>query len=242
MLILAIDTSGQSGGITLAEADAGSFRVLESAAIAGGTFSAQLIPTLAALLKKHGYGVKDLGGFVAASGPGSFTGLRVGLSAIKGLAETLHKPIATVSVLEALASLADREGKIATAIDAGRKEVFLGVYQKNGNASAEKSDPQPGANFDHALVRQREELLTQQDFLATLGTERPAMIITSDATLAELAAASHSAVVVVTPPGSEVIARIGARKLLAGETVPVEALDANYLRRSDAEIFFKGNR
>ena len=179
MLILAIDTSGQSGGITLAEADAGSFRVIESAAIAGGTFSAQLIPTLAALLKKHGYGVKDLGGFAAASGPGSFTGLRVGLSAIKGLAETLHQPIATVSVLEALASLAARDGKIAAAMDAGRKEVFLGVYQKNA-ASAEKSLPQPGTHLDHALIKQREELLTQQDFLATLATERPAVIITSD--------------------------------------------------------------
>jgi tRNA threonylcarbamoyladenosine biosynthesis protein TsaB len=230
MLILAIDTSGQSGGITLAEADAGSFRVVESAAIAGGTFSAQLIPTLAALLKKHEYGVKDLGGFAAASGPGSFTGLRVGLSAIKGLAETLHKPIATVSVLEALASMADREGKIAAAIDAGRKEVFLGLYEK------------PAENSDHTLLVQREELLTQQDFLATLATERPAVIITSDAGVAELAAASHSAVVVVTPPGSEVIARLGARKLMAGETVSVEALDANYLRRSDAEIFFKGTR
>jgi tRNA threonylcarbamoyladenosine biosynthesis protein TsaB len=233
MLILAIDTSGQSGGITLAQADAGSFRVIESAAIAGGTFSAQLIPTLAALLKKHEYGVKDLGGFAAASGPGSFTGLRVGLSAIKGLAETLHKAIATVSVLEALASLANREGKIAAAMDAGRKEVFLGVYQRNGDSAGEKSD---------ALIKQREELLTQQDFLAMLATERPAVIITSDAALAELAAASHSAVVVVTPPGSEMIARIGAGKLLAGETVSVEALDANYLRRSDAEIFFKGNR
>jgi tRNA threonylcarbamoyladenosine biosynthesis protein TsaB len=249
MLILAIDTSGPSGGITLAEADAGSFRVIESAAIAGGTFSAQLIPTLAALLKKHGYGVKDLGGFAAASGPGSFTGLRVGLSAIKGLAETLHKPIATVSVLEALASLADRDGKIAAAMDAGRKEVFLGVYQKQANKyakqpiqSSEKSLPQPGTHSDHALVKQREELLTQQDFLATLGTERPAAIITSDAALAELAAASHSAVVVVTQPGSEVIARIGTAKLLAGETVSVESLDANYLRRSDAEIFFKGPR
>jgi tRNA threonylcarbamoyladenosine biosynthesis protein TsaB len=233
MLILAIDTSGQSGGITLAEADAGSFSVIESAAIAGGTFSAQLIPTLAALLKKHDYGVKDLGGFAAASGPGSFTGLRVGLSAIKGLAETLHKPIATVSVLEALGSMAGRRGKIAAAIDAGRKEVFLGVYQRNGDSAGEKSD---------ALIKQREELLTQQDFLAMLATERPAVIITSDAALAELAAASHSAVVVVTAPGSEVIARIGAGKLLAGETVSVEALDANYLRRSDAEIFFKGNR
>src|SRR6478672_1697461 len=226
MLILAIDTSGQSGGITLAEADAGSFRVIESAAIAGGTFSAQLIPTLAELLKKHGYGVKDLGGFAAASGPGSFTGLRVGLSAIKGLAETLHKPIATVSVLEALASLADHEGKIAATVDAGRKEVFLGLYEQSNGA----------------LIKQREELLSQQDFLATLSTERPAVIITSDVALAELISSSHSAVVVVTPPGSEVMARIGAGKLLAGETVSVEALDANYLRRSDAEIFFKGNR
>jgi tRNA threonylcarbamoyladenosine biosynthesis protein TsaB len=226
MLILAIETSGQSGGITLAEANTGSFHVDETAAIAGGTFSAQLIPTLATLLKKHGYGVKDLGGFAAASGPGSFTGLRVGLSAIKGLAETLHKPIATVSVLEALASLADREGKIAAAMDAGRKEVFLGIYEKSAGE----------------LSRQREELLTQQDFLAKLATERPAVIITSDAALAELASTSYSAVVVVTSPGSEVIARIGARKLLGGETVSVEALDANYLRRSDAEIFFKGNR
>lgn len=226
MLILAIETSGQSGGITLAEANMGPFHVVESAAIAGGTFSAQLVPTLATLLKKHGYGVKDLGGFAAASGPGSFTGLRVGLSAIKGLAETLHKPIATVSVLEALASLADREGKIAAAMDAGRKEVFLGLYEKSAGE----------------LSRQREELLTQQDFLATLATERPVVIITSDSALAELASAPHSAVVVVTSPGSEVIARIGARKLLAGETVSVEALDANYLRRSDAEIFFKGTR
>jgi tRNA threonylcarbamoyladenosine biosynthesis protein TsaB len=238
MLILAIDTSGQSGGITLAEANAGSFRVIESAAIAGGTFSAQLIPTLATLLSKHGYGVKDLGGFAAASGPGSFTGLRVGLSAIKGLAETLHKPIATVSVLEALASLANRDGKIAAAMDAGRKEVFLGIYQKNAAASAEKSGPQSGPHSDHILLVQREELLTQQDFLATLSTKRPTVIITSDAGIAELAAASHSSVVVVTAPGSEVVARIGAGKLLAGETVSVEALDANYLRRSDAEIFF----
>jgi tRNA A37 threonylcarbamoyladenosine modification protein TsaB len=92
------------------------------------------------------------------------------------------------------------------------------------------------------LVKEREELLTQQDFLATLATERSAVIITSDAGIAELAAVSHSAVEVVTAPGSEVIARVGAGKLLEGETVAVEALDANYLRRSDAEIFFKGNR
>ena len=97
-------------------------------------------------------------------------------------------------------------------------------------------------HLDHALLKQREELLTQQDFLASLIAEGPASVITSDAAIAELASASHSAVQVVTRPGSEVIARIGAEKLLAGETVSVEALDANYLRRSDAEIFFKGSR
>src|SRR5213080_3168056 len=123
MLIAAIDTSGQSGGITLAEADAKSFRVLESAPIAGGTFSAQLIPTLAALLSKHGYSAKDLGGLAAASGPGSFTGLRVGLSAIKGLAEVLGKPIATVSMLEVVAIAGGMQGRVLAVLDAGRGEV-----------------------------------------------------------------------------------------------------------------------
>jgi tRNA threonylcarbamoyladenosine biosynthesis protein TsaB len=228
MLILAIDTSGQSGGISLAEADESSFRLIESAPIAGGTFSAQLIPTLAGLLKKHGYRVTDLGGFAAASGPGSFTGLRVGLSAIKGLAETLHKPIATVSVLEALASLSDREGegKIAAALDASRKEIFLGIYQKS----------------DYVLLQKSEELLGQQDFLATVAAESPTVIVTSDAPIAAVASASRCPVQVVARPGSDVIARIGANKLLSGETVSVEALDANYLRRSDAELFFKGRR
>ncbi|MBZ5507460.1 MAG: tRNA (adenosine(37)-N6)-threonylcarbamoyltransferase complex dimerization subunit type 1 TsaB [Acidobacteriia bacterium] len=238
MLILAIDTSGQSGGITLAEADAGSFHVIESAAIAGGMFSAQLIPTLAALLKKHGYRATDLGGFAAASGPGSFTGLRVGLSAIKGLAEALQKPIAIVSVLEALASLSDHAGRIAAAMDAGRKEVFFGVFEKLAGISEKHSS----AKSSQALLKEREDILSQQGFLVALVSDGPVRLMTADAAIAELAASSDCAVTVVARPGSAVIARLGAAKLLAGKTVSVEALDANYLRRSDAEIFFKGNR
>jgi len=238
MLILAIDTSGQSGGITLAEADRKSFRVIESAAIAGGTFSAQLIPTLAASLKKRGYRPQDIGGFAAASGPGSFTGLRVGLSAIKGLAETLHQPIATVSVLEAMASLSSHSGKIAAAMDAGRKEVFLGVFEK----LAERNLENPTENPATILVKEREQLLTQQDFLTALSADNPLWLVTSDAPIAEIASAANCAVEVIARPGSEVIGRLGAAKLFTDETVSVEALDANYLRRSDAEIFFKGNR
>jgi tRNA A37 threonylcarbamoyladenosine modification protein TsaB len=70
MLILAIDTSGKSGGITLAEGGQQSFRVLESAPIEGGTFSAQLVPAIAALLQKQGAGAKDIDGFAVVSGPG----------------------------------------------------------------------------------------------------------------------------------------------------------------------------
>jgi tRNA threonylcarbamoyladenosine biosynthesis protein TsaB len=224
MLLLAIDTSGPSGGITLAEADESSFRLVDSAAIAGGTFSAQLVPTVAALLKKHGYSAQELGGFAAASGPGSFTGLRVGLSAIKGLAEVLHKPIAVVSVLEALAALSPEPGKVAAALDAGRSEIFLGIYQTSKDAAA---------------ARVAEKLLSQAAFLEEVRAAKPAVVVTSDLPVEQLSGAAEFRSVLVPRPGSEMIGRIGARKLLAGDVVSVEALDANYLRRSDAEIFFK---
>jgi tRNA threonylcarbamoyladenosine biosynthesis protein TsaB len=226
MLILAIDTSGSPGGITLAEAGVNSFRAIESAPISGGTFSAQLVPTLAALLKKHGCAGKDLGGFAAASGPGSFTGLRVGLSAIKGLAEVLRKPIATVSVLEGLALSSAREGEVAAALDARRSEIFVGMYLvANGNATW-----------------QSEELVSQASFLEIMRKTDRRQGVTSDASLATLASRAGLSLELVARPGSEAIAVIGARKLLADETVTVEALDANYLRRSDAEIFSKGPR
>src|SRR6266404_1769331 len=113
MLLLATDTSGRHGSIALArteedaqtaaEPEIRDVEILEVVALSGGTFSAQLVPQVAATLAKHGFSKNDLGGFAVASGPGSFTGLRVGLAAIKGLAEILRKPIATVSTLEAVA-------------------------------------------------------------------------------------------------------------------------------------------
>ena len=227
MLLLGIDTSGKSGGITLAEGDAQSFRAVESCPIAGGTFSAQLVPTIAALLERHGYDAQDLDGFAVASGPGSFTGLRVGLSAVKGLAEVLNKPIATVSLLEALAVSSGQQGRIAAALDAGRSEVYWGLYQVSAAPPCEKIT---------------EELLSREEFLERLGNSGLDHAITGDPALADfiLGAPAKGRVQAVSRPNSEMIARIGLQKLLAGETVSVEALDANYIRRSDAEIFSKG--
>jgi tRNA threonylcarbamoyladenosine biosynthesis protein TsaB len=226
MLLLGIDTSGKSGGVTLAQADERSFRVLDSAPIAGGTFSAQLVPTLASLLKEHRFNPHDLGGFAAVSGPGSFTGLRVGLSAVKGLAEVLHKPIATVSLLEMLASLSREEGTVVAALDAGRSEIFFGVY-----------DVRNGMAFDA-----NERLLSQLEFLSEVSKPDISAVLTSDTRIEQLASAAQVKTEFVERPTSQDAARIGARKLLAGQHVAIEALDANYLRRSDAEIFFKGQR
>ena len=230
MLLLGIDTSGESGGVTLAAGDERAFRILGSSPIAGGTFSAQLVPTIARLLETHGSKLADIGGFAVASGPGSFTGLRVGLSAIKGLAEILGRPIATVSLLEALALAlaAGKPGPIAAALDAGRSEVFYGLYQVS-TASAEMI---------------AEKLLSQGQFLEALSVAGTSLFVTSDANIADLAQRLDGKVQarVVERPDSATIARIGLRKLLAGETVSVEAIDANYIRRSDAEIFFKGGK
>jgi tRNA threonylcarbamoyladenosine biosynthesis protein TsaB len=225
MLILGIDTTGKSGGITLAEGDGHAFRAIASSPIAGGTFSAQLVPSVASLLEKHGCAATDLGGFAVASGPGSFTGLRVGLSAVKGLAEVLGKPIATVSLLEALAIASGKPGRVAAALDAGRSEVFFGLYQVSAGGASPIE----------------EKLLSQSAFVEHVRSTDLAAIAACEDVMAALASAAgvSSPILVVERPGSEAIARIGLRKLLAGETVSVEALDANYIRRSDAEIFAK---
>src|SRR5438445_5701082 len=143
MLLLAADTSGKHGSIALARLPQQStshqnskqIEVIETVPLAGGTFSAQLVPQIAALLSKHGFKKQDIGAFAVASGPGSFTGLRVGLAAIKGLAEILGKPIATVSMLEVVAIAGGMQGRVLAVLDAGRGEVYAGEYEVSDKAT-----------------------------------------------------------------------------------------------------------
>jgi tRNA threonylcarbamoyladenosine biosynthesis protein TsaB len=222
MLLLAVDTSGKQGSIALAQCGPGdACEVIEVAALSGGTFSAELVPQIAALLAKHKFSKEDIGAFSAVSGPGSFTGLRIGLAVIKALAEALGKPIAAVSMLEALAIAANLQGKIVATLDAGRNEVFLGDYEI-------------GERGAHSI---RERLITRDQWLESAIGE---VIVTVDNTVAEAARAKGSHVIEVDRPRSDAIAQLGWRKILAGETVPSEALEANYAGRSDAELFVKG--
>jgi tRNA threonylcarbamoyladenosine biosynthesis protein TsaB len=229
MLLLAADTSGKQGSIALAECGAGeSCVVLETVPLAGGAFSAQLVPQIALLLEKHRHTKNELDAFAVASGPGSFTGLRVGLAAIKALGEALQKPIAAVSVLEAIAWSGKSRGRILAALDAGRGDVYVGDYEL------------------HPAIRlHSDRLLSWEEFLAEAESagEIQKTIVTPNAVLAEaLRAASEmtqSAVEQIDYPGSGVIAHLGWQHLQRGETVRPEDLDANYIRRSDAEIFSK---
>jgi tRNA threonylcarbamoyladenosine biosynthesis protein TsaB len=223
MLLLAVDTSGKHGSVALARCgpDA-ACEVLEVAPLTGGTFSAELVPQIAALLDRHGFSKTDIRAFAVVSGPGSFTGLRIGLAVIKGLAEVLAKPIAAVSLLEALAIAGHSQGRVITALDAGRNEVFLGEYEVST----------PGT---HVI---RERLLTRNEWLESAGD---AVIVTPDSTIAEAARVKGLHVVEIERPRSDVIAKLGCRKIVSGETVSSETLEANYIGRSEAELFVKGS-
>lgn len=219
MLLLVADTSGKNGCVALARAGEETHRVemVEEVPLAGGTFSAQLVPQIADLLARNGYGKAEIGAFVVVSGPGSFTGLRVGLAAIKALAEILQKPIVPISLLEVIARSAGRQGRVCAVIDAGRGEVYVGEYEVTGDAA-------------RLLC---EELIPKARF--TFASD--AILATADPALAKLGGSVGATVAVVAAPGAGNMAELGWRKLQSGQTVSPEQLEANYIRRSDAEIF-----
>ena len=224
MLFLAIDTSGKHGSIALARVADGpadnDFEIVESVPLVGGTFSAQLIPQIAELLSRHQFAKNDIGAFAVASGPGSFTGLRIGLAAVKALAEVLDKPIAAVSLLEVLAASSDVQGKVMAALDAGRGEVYVGEYEVPAGTGQTSS----------------QSMLTRSEFLEQA---KGWTVVTPDPTLAEVALAAGLSVLIQPAISAAAVGRLGWRRLRSGETVTPERLEANYIRRTDAEILEK---
>lgn len=220
MLLLAADTSGKHGSIALARCgpneECNSIEVLP---LEGGTFSAQLVPQIAALLAKHGFSKSDIGGFAVVSGPGSFTGVRVGLAAIKALAEVLEKPIAAVSLLEAVAVASRSQGMVTAVLDAGRGEVYAGQYEVRADGAS--------------LVTER-LLLRSGLFEATVGST----VVIADRSLAGMIREVGLPLKEIELPLADVIARVGWKKIMAGKIVSPEELDANYIR-SSSEIFSK---
>ncbi len=213
MLLLGIDTCGPAGSVALGRLT-GMYTVgiIGSAALEGRTYSSTLISAIDGLLKANQVAPGDLGCIAVVNGPGSFTGVRVGLSAAKGLAEGAGLSIVAVSRLEVLACKA---AVLASALDAHRHEVFLRI-----------ADGGPHL---------REFLAGAADLALT---NPPSRIAVCDAAGDLLQAAWPETLLVrAEPPTAEDALRLAAPAIAAGDFIDPALLDGHYLRRSDAEIF-----
>jgi len=222
MLIVAVDTSGRKGSVALCRGDLGDFELLQLTSLEGGTYSSQLMPRIAEALKLNNLDKTQVDGFVVVSGPGSFTGLRVGLATLKGLCEVLRKPLATVSMLEAIALTHGRPDETATSLlDAGRGEIYVGEYHVSAGGIAD-----PVHEYIVKLNAFGAEAVGNSDHM-----------LTPDSKVAEALRAANINVRLVPAIHADGIGRIGIRKLITGEAADPATIDVNYIRRSDAEIF-----
>lgn len=134
MKILALESSAVAASVCLCEDD---FLIAQSYENSGLTHSVTLLPMAEQLLKRVGVKLCDVDVIAAAAGPGSFTGLRIGVSAAKGLAWALDKPCAKVSTLEAMAwNLSVLPGRICPVMDARRAQVYNGLFSSDGQTVA----------------------------------------------------------------------------------------------------------
>jgi tRNA threonylcarbamoyladenosine biosynthesis protein TsaB len=173
----------------------------------------QLIPAIAALLEGA-----HPGAIAVVSGPGSFTGIRAGLAAAKGLCEAWNVPLLAISRLELLATAVESEGEVVALLDAGRGEYYCGVYLAKSEGRRMKLDEQ----------------LLRLDQVQPLLDSRAA--VTSDPRVAESFAGT---VQLIDEPGAEAILAIAHDRILRQQWSDVALTDANYLRRTDAELLEK---
>jgi len=218
--ILAIDTTSGFGSFALAEGG----RIVEEVTMHSSEgFGQILFGQLEGLLARHGWAIEEVDCLAAAAGPGSFTGVRVGLAAAKGLADVLAKPIVAVSNLRALAAFGSHAVR-APLLDARRGEISGAVYDAGGNLMREEV-VMKFPDWLHQLPQEGVELLSPDLPLFT-GALR--------------ATPWEHAVLTETPRYlAAAVARIAGQDFLAGRAQNPLWVDANYVRRADAELLWK---
>jgi tRNA threonylcarbamoyladenosine biosynthesis protein TsaB len=219
MLTLSVDTTADFGSIALADQTGVREEVLLHAPEG---FSQVLFGAVEALLARQRVSLSEIELFAGASGPGSFTGVRVGLSAIKGLAEVRGKRVVAVSNLEALAEFGESNARV-TVIDARRGEVYAALYDAAGRQIVPEIVT-PFQNF-LTLLPERELEWISQDFAPFLPALAGTRFEQDRITQAPRAMAGA-------------IARLAIRRAAAGMSQDPAAIEANYVRRSDAELLF----
>jgi tRNA threonylcarbamoyladenosine biosynthesis protein TsaB len=218
MRILLIHTAGSEGSVALADTEAAQ-AIVAMEVLPGRTSSERLVPVVRRLLEARGWRLGDLAAVVAVDGPGSFTGVRVGLSAAKGLGEAGGVGLIAVSRLALLAASVDGGGgPVHAVLDAGRGEFYYGEYV--------------------GWRCLREALMTGKD---VLGAAVGGVVVVCEAKVME--ALGEPGLGVGLRMGEEPSAGdalpLALERIEAGDFDDAATLDANYLRRTDAEIFAK---
>lgn len=132
MKILAVETSAKSVSTAVVENGA---PLAYAYQCTGLTHSRTLMPMVDAMLKNAELTMEQIDAVAVAAGPGSFTGLRIGIAAVKGLAWAAEKPVFSVSTLEAMAqNLAHMDGLIVCAMDARRSQVYNALFEAKGGS------------------------------------------------------------------------------------------------------------
>ena len=219
--VLAIDTTAEFGSIALTEDG----KLIEEVLLHSPEgFGQILFLQIERLLERHDWRIAYLEGLAGLAGPGSFTGVRIGLAAVKGLAEAAGKRCVAVSNLQALSWFGDAPLR-ATVLDARRGEVYAAVYDGSFNPIT------------------AEVVMTFPDWLTTLPPrEEMEFISTNFAPFQHaLAGTRFARARVITAPRAlaGAAAAIATRALNEDAALDPAAIDANYVRRSDAELLWK---
>jgi tRNA threonylcarbamoyladenosine biosynthesis protein TsaB len=213
-LLLAIDTCGPSGSVALGRWRGGMVEILGELELGGRTYSATLVSAVGALLASAKTTLGTVDGLVVVNGPGSFTGVRVGVTVAKGLAEGASLPVLAISRLEVLAA---KSHTPSAALDAHRHELFLRI-------ATPESEPR--------------ELLAGAQDLALIQLPAGGIAVCDHAAAALLRIAWPAVELVESPaPTAADALQLCAPRVEDVKFVDVALLDGHYLRRSDAEIF-----
>jgi tRNA threonylcarbamoyladenosine biosynthesis protein TsaB len=232
VIVLAIDTCDARGSVAVLRDDEVLQLVVHDSS---EDYSSWLLPAVHRVLAASGLGMESVDGYAVAAGPGSFTGVRVGLTTVKAWSEVYGKRIAAVSRLEAIAIQAHRGSEyVAAFVDAQRGQVFGGVFRRGENGPERLGEEMvipPGKFMESASE------MAKGGTISWVSIDEACLGVEEGWKSREARGERIESVASVLAPA---IGRIGMAQLAAGRGTDALSLDANYVRRSDAEFFWKG--
>jgi tRNA threonylcarbamoyladenosine biosynthesis protein TsaB len=232
VILLALDSCDPRGSLALLRDD----EVLQKTSHeTQEDYSSWLLPAVARLLQGCGLAIEQVDVYGVATGPGSFTGVRVGLTTVKAWSEVYLRQIAAVSRLEAIAAQAEQAaGLVAAFTDAHREQIFGALYRRKDRKLElvdEEMVIEPGKFLEWVAERTGKEPVTWVSTDADRMTHRQEWVARDK---------MGEKLQRVSPILAPAIGKIGFAMAKEGRLIDALRLDANYVRRSDAEIFWKG--